>query len=281
MNKYNEIYFLVINLYKNRRYKEVIDKVNKYLTLDFENDNYKFNMRFMKAKSLRCLGKFDEAITELVELNILQSKNPYVVQELLHIYYFLNRYKEGLGLLPTLYAIENKYMSNHSLSIMELVMRKHLGLPASFKRGTKSDYIKSQIVNYNEELALEHIKSHNRDEYSYHEHSRFNENVDVRYLLYIIKEQLSNSEKINIMDTMEIHYFAVSGIGYDENSICNYIKVVVCPNTNNIIAMYPFAYIEKENIKPLDCDMNKLFTKEEKESSNSRIDKFNRRFNLK
>jgi len=120
MNKYNEIYFLVINLYKNRRYKEVIDKVNKYLTLDFENDNYKFNMRFMKAKSLRCLGKFDEAITELVELNILQSKNPYVVQELLHIYYFLNRYKEGLGLLPTLYAIENKYMSNHSLSIMEL-----------------------------------------------------------------------------------------------------------------------------------------------------------------
>ena len=80
---------------------------------------------------------------------------------------------------------------------------------------------------------------------------------------------------------MEIYCFAVSGIGYDENSICNYVKVVVCPNTNNIVAMYPFAYIEKENIKPLDCDMDRLFKREVKEKINSRIDKFNKRFNLK
>lgn len=281
MNRYEEIYFLVTNLYKSRRYKDVIDKVDKYLSLNFENDRYKHNMRFMRAKSLRYLGNFDEAIAELQALAALRSEDQYVVLELLYIYYFLNRYEEGLKLIPILYKMENKYVSNQTLSIMELVMRKHLGLPASFKKGFRSDYIKSQIVNYNEELALEHIKSHNHEEYSYHGHSRFNENVDVKYLMDKVKEQLNNSEKINIIDIMEIHCFAVSGIGYDEKSICNYVKVVVCPNTNNIIAMYPFAYVGKGNIKLLDCNMDKLFKKEIKEKTNSRIDKFNKRFNLK
>ena len=281
MDKYGEIYLLIVDLYKSKRYKDVVDKVNKYLSLDFKNHNFKHKMRFMRAKSLRYLGQFEEAIEELKELTTSKSNDNYILMELLYIYYFLNRYDKCLELLPILYTIDNKYVSNQTLSIMELVIRKNLGLPAGFKKGSKSDYIKSQIVNYNEELALEHIKSHKQDEYSYHGHSRFNENIDVKYLMNIVKEQLRNSEKINLIDVMEIHCFAVSGIGYDENSICNYIKVVVCPNTNNIISMYPFAYIGKENIKPLDCDMNRLFKKAEKESSNSRIDKFNKRFNLK
>ena len=34
---------------------------------------------------------------------------------------------------------------------VELVIRKNLGLPASFKKGSRSDYIKSQIVDYDEQ----------------------------------------------------------------------------------------------------------------------------------
>ena len=45
--------------------------------------------------------------------------------------------------------------------------------------------------------------------------------------------------------------------------------------------MYPFSKIEKEEVKVLNCDREKLFKNEEKEKTISRIDKFNKRFNLK
>ena len=281
MSRQIDIYNLIVKLYENRRYKEVVDKVDKYINIGFESIRYECNLKFLRAKSLRYLGKFDEAISQLIEISSLTEDNLYSKLELFYIYYYLNRYNEALKLLPELYVMKNKYVSNYTLSIAELVMKKQLGFNVNFKRGTKSDYMKEQIVNYDEELALKHIEVHTRDEESHNEHSRFNENVNFKYLMECVKKDLKNSKKANLVDILEIHYFAVPYIGYDKNSNCNYIKVVVVPNTTDIIAMYPYAYIEVDNAQLLNCDMNLLFNKNETEKTTSRIDKFNRRFNLK
>lgn len=278
MSRYSEIYKLISKLYENRRYKEVIDKVNKYVNIGFENDAYAHNLRFLRAKSLRYLGNFEDAIKELKELSVIEKDRSYSKLELFYIYYFLNRYEDAIKLLPELYLIETKHVSNHTLLIAELVMKKQLGMKVVFKRGTKSDYVKEQIINFNEEKALEHIKSHKIHEDAYVEHSRFNDNVNLDYLIECVKRDLKGNKKANIIDILEIHYFAVPGIGYDTNNLCNYIKVVVVPNTTNIISLYPYTYIEVDDISLLNCDLNKLFNREK---NTSRIDRFNNRFNLK
>jgi tetratricopeptide (TPR) repeat protein len=281
MKQFYEIYSSVVELYNNKKYKEVVNSVDKYLKLDFTSEKYIHNMRFLRAKSLRYLGRFDEAILELKALEKSEKNAAYSALELFYIYYFLNRYEEALELLPKLYNEKTKYISNHTLLIMELVMKKQLGIPVSYKKGTRSDYMKEQIMNYSSEKALQHIKNHKYEAVSYNIHSQFNDSVDIEYLMECVKKDIINSEKRNRIDALEVHYFSVSGVGYDDNSICNYLKVVVCPNTTNIITMYPFSNIENENVRILNCDRNKLFKKEDNEKNVSRINKFNKRFNLK
>ena len=281
MKQFYEIYSSVVELYNNKKYKEVVNSVDKYLKLNFTSEKYIHNMRFLRAKSLRYLGRFDEAILELKALEKSEKNAAYSALELFYIYYFLNKYEEALELLPKLYNEKTKYISNHTLLIMELVMKKQLGIPVSYKKGTRSDYMKEQIMNYSSEKALQHIKNHKYEAVSYNVHSQFNDSVDIEYLMECVEKDIINSEKRNRIDALEVHYFSVSGVGYDENSICNYLKVVVCPNTTNIITMYPFSNIENENVRILNCDRNKLFKKEYNEKNVSRIDKFNKRFNLK
>lgn len=281
MNDTKQIYLSILKLYRNRKNKEVIEYANKYLAIVPADDNWIDNVRFVRAKALRYLGHFEDAIEELKELSKLEKDSAYATLELFHIYYYLHYYEKALGLLPELYTNKNKNTANYSLLITEIVMRKGLGMPVSYKKGTRSDYIKSQVVNYNEELALNHIKNHMHFEQTYNEYSTFNDNVDIDYLFECVKNNLENSQKANVKDTLEIHFFSVHGIGYDKNCLCNYLKVVVCPNTKNIITMYPYSYLIDEKHQVLNCDYNKLFKKEQKQKIISRVDKFNQRYNLK
>lgn len=281
MVRYEEIYKMIKKLYDNKKYQEVINSVEKYLKLDFLNKNFEHNMHFYKAKSLRYLGRFDEAISELKKLSKYDNDNLCSVEELFYIYYYLNRYEEALELLPILYNNKEKSVSNHTLLIIEIVMKTHLGIPVSYRKGSRSDYIKEQIINYSSQKALEHIIAHKYEDYSKNIHSRFNENVNIEYLMECVKNNINNSEKRNKRDSLEVHCFSIFGIGYDNNTICNYLNVVVCPNTTNIITMYPFSQVGKEEVKILDCDFDRLFNRKKEERSTSMIDKFNNRFNLK
>lgn len=281
MSRHSDIYNLIVKLYEGRRYKEVVNKVDKYINIGFKSKIYECNLKFLRAKSLRYLGRFDEAILELKELIKNGDDESYSKLELFYIYYFLNRYEEALNMLPELYLIKNKNISNYSLLIAELVMKKQIGMEVDFKRGTRSDYVKEQIVNYNEDKTIQHIKKHSTQEDQNKNHSRFKENINIQYLLECIKNDLPNNKKLNIIDVLEVHCFSVPAVGYDVNSICNYIKVVTIPNTTNVITVYPYSYIGVNDIDVLNCDLDKLFNKQSEEKKESRIDKFNARFNLK
>ena len=78
---------------------------------------------------------------------------------------------------------------------------------------------------------------------------------------------------------MEIHYFAIPNVGYNEGIKCNYIKVVVVPNTNNILTMYPIDTTDTNLAIQLNIDFSTIFNKtEEKVKMMSRIDKFNMKY---
>lgn len=264
------IYMKIKELYKNNKYYALVKEATLYLEL-YPND---VQVRFMRAKVYRHLSKFEECIDDL-KYNLSFDEQGYSLTELFYVYYYLNMYEEALKLLPILY--ENRIINAHSLSISELVMKKQLGIEVNVKKGARCDYIKEQILDYNEDVVLEHINEH---KYNKEEKCRFNDNVNLNYLFNLIRSNVDNTKKSNTEEILEVHYFPISNIGYDDNSICNFVKVVVIPNTNNIISMYPINQVDANYITNIEIDYDKLLMRENKVKTLSRIDKFNKKYNI-
>ena len=265
-----DFYIKIRNLFKSNKYNAFIKEANEYLSL-FPNDTH---VRFMRAKVYRYLNRFDECIEDL-KYNLNFDVQGHTLTELFYVYYYLNMYQEVLELLPELY--ERKNIQPYSLSIAELVMKKQLGLEVNVKKGARCDYIKEQILDYNEDVVLRHIMEHKDNK---EEKCRFNDNINLNYLFDLIRNNIDNTKKVNTEEILEIHYFGISNIGYIENNICNFIKVVVIPNTNKIISMYPTDEVDSNHITNIEIDYDKLLMRENKVKTLSMIDKFNKKYNI-
>ena len=267
-------YKIIKQLYYDKKYSMFINQATKYL----EDYPKNIEMRFMRAKVYRKLKLYDDAISDLKYILSIEVNN-YALTEIYFLYYYMHMYKEAIELLPFLY--ETRCINTYSLSISELVMKKELGIHMRVSKGDKCDYIRTQIFNYSTKLAIEHIKCHNIDSMeNQKDKSYFNDNVNIDYLYEMVTENIDNNKKVNTDEILEIHYFSTPSIGIYHDEICNFIKVVVVPNTNHIITMYPTNHVEPEFITYINYDDSKLFIKKEKEKvkSISRIDKFNTKY---
>lgn len=251
------------------------------------------NVRFMRAQSYRNLKMFEESINDLkynlgikdnnsINTIINQMKenpkleiNDYSLSELYFIYYHLNMYREAMELLPLVY--ETKCIRPMSVHFTELVMRTQLGLNVKSKNYDNM-YVYDQIINYNSEEAIKQIKEYKNQN---DKRSKFKNDIDLNYLFNLITNNINNDKKVNITDILEIHYFSIANVGYFDNMPCSFIKVVVIPNTNNIINMYPTNEIDYSSVCNIEYEIDKLFPKkEEKVKTLSRIDKFNKKYNI-
>lgn len=264
-DRYSELYLDIKDLNARGRHKDVIKYADRYLKLNDSNTIRSKKVRFMKARALRFLERYEESIEILKEG---MKEEAFFGSELFFLYYYLNRYEEAMELLPLVYNYDNKTIKNYSISIMELVMKKQLGLDTTYKKGSYGDSIKEQIVNYDEKTSINHIKSHSFDMVTDNNaKSYFHSNVDIDYLIECVKENLKYSKKANKNENLEVHYFLLPNIGMYEDYICNYIKVILIPNTKNIISMYPSSYMENAEVPILNCDFDVLFGKKQKVKS--------------
>lgn len=277
MSENDKIYVYIKNLFSKEKYTEVLKYADKFIQSEHIKSDKIKKVKFMKAKSLRYLHRYDESI-EILKTEV-SNKDSYYTLELFFLYYYLNRYEDAKKLLNDIYNDDTKTISNYAVSIMDLVIEKEL---TNKKRNfnPKTDYLKYQIANYDEKLALEHILLHTKEQlYTDKQYSCFNENIDIKYLFNCIKNNIKNSKKTNTNDVLDIYYFTVPNIGYYNDCLCNLIKVIVAPGTNNIINLYPAIDPNIKEISILECDYNKLFPKkEEKVKTLSRIDKFNAKY---
>ena len=181
-----------------------------------------------------------------------------------------------MKLLPIL--CEKKLISSKSLSICELVINNDSKYVNYYKDGKRNYYIKRQILDYSENMALNYINRHTKYGDNNCVLSIFND-IDIIYLFEVIKNNLKKSKRANINDVLDIYFFGINNIGYikDSEAVCNYIKVVVVPNTTNIISIYPTTNPSIKDVKLLEYDYDKLFIKG-KVKIMSQIDKFNNRY---
>lgn len=262
----------IVDLYKNKKYDAVIKEATAYLVSKPDETH----VRFMRGKSYRKKEMFEEAISDF-KYNVDLYDNDYSLVSLYYLYCYLNMYKEALSLIPKL--CEKKCMHLKSLIISEAIIRKQLGVKPKQKPDYMNNYVTKQIENYNEEISKKHIiEKHILGEKE--NNSLFTENLDINYLYELVKENVSKSPKANIEEVMEVHFFAIPSIGVNNDIPCNFIKVVVIPNTNNIISFYPENNIYDAKYTILEYDRERLFKEEKpKTKTLSRVDKFNRRYN--
>ena len=158
-------------------------------------------------------------------------------------------------------------------------MKKELCIDMKVSKGDKCDYIRTQIFNYSTSMAIDRINEHTQFNLDDETKSCFNGNIDLYYLFKVVRENIDNNNKANIDEILEVHYFSMHNIGYKNGNPCNILKVVVVPNTNNVIIMYPVESIGCDNVYNLNCDYEKLYNKNPKKiKSISQIEKFNKRY---
>ncbi len=103
---------------------------------------------------------------------------------------------------------------------------------------TPTDYIGSQIIDYDSEMALEYIRNREFNR-------KFAEDINIEQLFSTISKNFSKENQIytEILDVYDIDY---PEIGYVDGKITHTLRVVVTPHTTNILTMYPYT---KKNIK--------------------------------
>lgn len=133
-----------------------------------------------------------------------------------------------------------------------------------------TNYGEKQFVKYDVEEAIEHIKT---EHFGSDKKSNFNENIDIEEMFSYVLSKLTE-ENLCIDELADVYYIDYLNAGFDQNGIeTNCIKVVVIPNTKNILTMYP-------------VDKNNIFHEKENNNSHkvkrlSQIEKFNRKYNFK
>lgn len=278
--------FYIQDLMYDNRCKEAIKCCDDYLKYYGKDNEYTKSIKYFRAKSYRLIGEFEIAEAEFNEL--IKIKNPksqaylYSLVSLFFLYIHLYRFDDALNLLSEIY--DNKQIIPEMDNIMasELVIRKQKNMSCNVKKHINS-YTRNQIMKYDDNNLYKHLLTNHMDE-SINEkdqknHSIFNKNINLSYLINYVKDNLSNSVRANEEDGFDIYYFAISNVGTNYEDNCNFIRVVVIPGTNNILTMYPTNVIKGEyNI--INCEYDKLYKEENKVKTLSRADKFKKRYNM-
>ncbi len=145
------------------------------------------------------------------------------------------KYDEVMKFLNRLNRTHPEMVVDGPLDYVRMLVDKRTGkhLPPR----DQCSYAERQIIKYQEQEAIAHIKSHHCG--TTKTRGNFSPNIDIDTLYYDIRSSLIDDNLVNeeAMDIYEIDYH---NAGYDlENNLVHRVRVVVFPHTRNILTMYP------------------------------------------
>ena len=150
---------------------------------------------------------------------------------------------------------------------------KKLGiLPNNF---SGKSYLAAQIINYDENMAIKHIKKH---QYGSDNPLQFSKDFLIKKTFIEIRNIISTEQAIYNSAVTNIYKFKYIANGHVYYSLVDYIEVVTLHNSNEIITMYPYQNKEKK----IYTDITPNFEDSLKLVRINQIDKFYKKYqNLK
>lgn len=259
----------ILILHKERKYKKAFEQYKIYL------ENYPLdltaNVNF--ANLLVKLGYLEEAKNILEKLkSFSNSLEPYQI--------FINHIFLEILCAEGKYQEAYLYLKDHpELSITDCALftiKKHANIKID-EKNSQEKYFFQQISNYDENKFLEHVQKH-KLEFDSKQVSFFRENFSIEEVCNQIKRMIPNDKRIIHSIEADRYFFKYDNCGYKKDKNTDYFTVVVLPNTNNLITMYPISFDEVVDF----IDLNPCFKKEEQEYTRtkrrSQIEKFNQKY---
>lgn len=178
------------------------------------------------------VGNFESSekyIKTLIDLEGSIGDKTFIV--LACCYFRQGRYEELEQLLADV-KLSNPDMVYEELYV---IVAKKLGKP--LPRSHSSRYSMQQLVNYQSQAAIEHIKCNHQSPLA--TRSVFASEINIEQLFDDIQVQLTDAN-VEYDDLRDVYDVAYANAGYDiEGNILHHIRVVTIPGTKDIITMYP------------------------------------------
>ncbi len=247
-------------------------------------------LNLAKLALLELLKEYpDDFVTKLLMAEILMKENKYqeakevleelpqemVYQKLVPLYIKLGEEKLK-ELYQKYFMIEQESELNNSRYHCERIYLNKKYNPDYKEKGIT--YFEKQIINYNEQKAIQHIKENHFLKIKL-EKTKFYQDVDIEQLFYQAKQYINTHRNASIIvkDIIEDYIFYYPECGYQENNTrYDYFKVSTFINTSKIITMLPISIASK-----FDTEICKLENQEAKKKVKVRngLERFNSRYN--
>ena len=262
----------IVNLINAHKYQQAMDAYREY-TKFYPNDLNAVS-RFINI--LICYGYFEEA-EELLN-NYVAPKKASELDRKLYIYDqikllgYQEKWEECAILVKENYLLLQNFRQDFYFMITFL--EKKLNISFQHKIFPIS-YLSSQVLNYDENRALQHINRHRQQG----EDCIFAEDFPLSEYYFYFRSLLPKKDYPQLCKGIfsNFYVFKYNHCGYINQKEANYVMVVTLANSNDIITMYPIRNIEKypyiEIIQQEEMDDEKPKVKRL-----SQIEKFNQRY---
>lgn len=202
--------------------------------------DFKHNSLVELGKQAKLYGDFDIAryfFEEMVKTDKLASI--YAILELINLDLLENKLDEAYKLLQENYTRLMNVVDNKVITNTDFYIRYKLGLLNDDDDKTK--YYRRNLIRYNQNDVINHIKRHTNSSDGKKIHSQFSENIDIYVLLYNAKKLISNINPSysTSVDIYYVNYGEVVGNVNDEET--TYLEIVTYINTKNILTIYPIS----------------------------------------
>lgn len=264
-------YIVLLELAKASRRNSDLDKAKEYLKIIEEKDNHvEYEWIMLEYSNIEeANNNFVSAITILNKL--LNTRiHEIALAQLVTIYINHGCYDLAYRYNNELLKVKNP-RSHFNPKQIDIFLKYKLGLEIDIEK--EDTYYIKQLYSYSREEAIRHISQHLDEDEKKILHSVYSEDINIEELYEYTSAQIQNLEPIegSINDKYIIKCDKIVGITIDKQPT-DTIKVIVIPNTKDIITMYPIPTINNK----LEIENN--YTSSKQKVRESQIDKFNRRY---
>jgi len=265
----------IINMMVENRFEEAISEWYKYIEGYPEDlDGYSYC-----ADCYMSIGDFESA-NKLLEKGIIVSRIREQSKEQ-HIFFKIKllscqgKYIECLKLVKENVSMFKKNDWNYYSTLIYL--KKQLGiLECNDYEFVKGHYLLSQIVSYDEDLAIEHIKKHIYSDNNNNEFL-FDDKFPLSDIYYKLRKEgllLENKNKIYNSAICNEHIFKYEANGHIGSKLVDYFLVITLKDTNEVITMCPY-----DNIGRVECiDLTPVVKESPNQKRLTQIEKFNLKY---
>lgn len=271
--------------YSLRKFDSVIESIDPVIR--FNNNSDKKEGIILLAKSYAKEGRFEEALETINRLNEFKKVDTELMNYLTgSVYYEMNDYYSARSYFGNIENIkghnylmaimkeismligEERYADAYNIlncfkydlikdnkktfySLSKLFLEQQLNIPNTKEPG---NYSELQMISFDKEIAIDHIKKHCYYVNDETAHTLFNENIDIDELYDYVTDTIDD-DNLWRKDMFDVYIIPYKNASAASEEKCNHIRVITLHNTKNIITMYPIStYVEA----------NKVLTKERK-----------------